>query len=68
MLVVVGGSVLVVLACMLVVVLRVLVVLVVLVVVVLVVTGLSSGQTQGGLEHVHGASSPVHLERLLPLQ
>jgi len=57
----------VVLACVVVVVLVVLVVVVALVVV-LVVAGLSPGQTQGGLEHVHGASRPLHLEGLLPLQ
>lgn len=36
--------------------------------VVLVVTGRSSGQTHGGLEHVHGASIPVHLSGFLFLQ
>lgn len=38
------------------------------VLVVLVVTGRSSGQTHGGLEHVHGASIPVHLSGFLFLQ
>jgi len=35
---------------------------------VLVVTGRSSGQTHGGVEHVHGASIPVHLVGFLFLQ
>lgn len=33
-----------------------------------VVVGLSSGQTHGGLEHVHGSSSPVHFSAAFPLQ